>query len=424
MNPCSRGTEHPCLLAAHIMADLPVLIVGAGISGLLLAQHLQKLGVPYKIFERDAAIDARSGGWGLTLHWALPALRELLPDHLVQRLPEAYVNKAAAARGDTGRFSFFDLKTGSALYSVPAAERIRVSRVRLRQLVATGLDVQWNKTLQNIESTADTVTAHFADGTSYTGCLLIGCDGSRSPTREILYPDSHEMNPLPVQILGAATLYTAEEMAGAAEIDPFIFQGSHPESNVFLFFSILDTPNNFVESSKDKYECQIILSWADSKDIAVPSDNGERIALMKSLASDWAEPFRTLVHRLSEDTEARSIRIADWMFRPLQNRSHPRVVLMGDSAHTMTMYRGEGANNAIVDVLDLTQRVDMRSLGTMSTQALRDALDAYENDVFRRAEPSVLNSRQACVDAHDFTRILDESPLVSARVLKEDTTEQ
>lgn len=60
----------------------------------------------------------------------------------------------------------------------------------------------------------------------------------------------------------------------------------------------------------------------------------------------------------------------------------------------------------------------------MSTQALRDALDVYENDVFRRAEPSVLNSRQACVDAHDFTRILDESPLVSARVLKEDAAEK
>ncbi|GKZ23611.1 hypothetical protein AbraIFM66951_009886 [Aspergillus brasiliensis] len=406
------------------MADRPVLIVGAGISGLLLAQHLQKLGVPYKIFERDAAIDARSGGWGLTLHWALPALRELLPDHLVERLPEAYVNKAAAARGDTGRFSFFDLKTGSALYSVPAEERIRVSRVRLRQLVATGLDVQWNKTLENIESSGDTVTAYFADGTSYTGCLLIGCDGSRSPTREILYPDSHEMNPLPVQILGGATLYTAEEMAGAAEIDPFIFQGSHPDSNVFLFFSILDNPNNFAESSKDKYECQIIISWADSKEIVVPSDNRERIALMKSLTANWAEPFRTLVHRLPEDTEARSIRIADWMFRPLQNRSHPRVVLMGDSAHTMTMYRGEGANNAIVDVLDLTRRVDMRSLGSMSTETLRDALDAYENDVFRRAEPSVLNSRQACFDAHDFTRILDESPLVSARVLNKDATKQ
>ncbi|PYI11030.1 FAD/NAD(P)-binding domain-containing protein [Aspergillus sclerotiicarbonarius CBS 121057] len=401
------------------MADLPVLIVGAGISGLLLAQHLHKLGVPYQIFERDAAIDARSGGWGLTLHWALPALRDLLPDHLVQQLPETYVNKAAAARGDTGRFSFFDLKTGSALSSVPAAERIRVSRVRLRQLLATDLDIKWNKTLQNIESSDDTVTARFEDGTSYTGCLLIGCDGSRSPTRDILYPDGHEMNPLPIQILGGATLYTAEEMAGAAEIDPFIFQGSHPDTNVFLFFSILDTPNNFEDSSKDKYHCQVIVSWADSKNIPVPDDNGERIALMKSLTENWAEPFKTLVHRLPEDTEARSIRIADFMFRPQQNTSHPRVVLMGDSAHTMTMYRGEGANNAIVDVLDLTKRVDMQSLGSIPPEALRESLNAYENDVFIRAEPSVINSRQACLDAHDFAAILNGSPLVSARLLKE-----
>lgn len=53
------------------------------------------------------------------------------------------------------------------------------------------------------------------------------------------------MNPLPVQILGAATLYTAEEMAGAADIDPFIFQGSHPESNVFLFFSSMHIPSPY-----------------------------------------------------------------------------------------------------------------------------------------------------------------------------------
>ena len=45
------------------------------------------------------------------------------------------------------------------------------------------------------------------------------------------------MNPLPIQLLGGATLYTADEMAGAADIDPFIFQGSHPDSNIFLFHS-------------------------------------------------------------------------------------------------------------------------------------------------------------------------------------------
>lgn len=52
------------------------------------------------------------------------------------------MNKDAAARGDVGRFQFFDLKSGEALYSVDAEERIRVNRGRLRELLTTGLDVK------------------------------------------------------------------------------------------------------------------------------------------------------------------------------------------------------------------------------------------------------------------------------------------
>ncbi|KAJ5250434.1 hypothetical protein N7489_000844 [Penicillium chrysogenum] len=398
------------------MSDSPILIIGAGISGLVLAQYLQRHNVAFKIFDRDSAIDARSGGWGLTLHWSLPALRELLPEHLVTRFPETFVNKEASARGDTGRFQFFDLRSGDALYNIPAAERIRVSRARLRQLLTTDIDVQWNKNLQSIESTADKITAHFQDGTSSTGPLLVACDGARSRTREILYPDV-QMNQLPVQLLGASTLYSAEELGGVESIDPFIFQGSHPESNVFLFFSFLDTPNNFENSSKDRYHCQIIISWADSKEIPVPDANAERIALMNKLTDNWSEPFRSLVHKLPGDVEVRSIRIEDWMFRLGREHAHPRAVLMGDSAHTMTMFRGEGANNAIVDVLDLVTRVDMCQPSSFDSGALLSSLAAYENDVFTRAEPSFLNSRQACLDAHDFSKI-EGSPLVGSRELK------
>ncbi|CAI7635372.1 unnamed protein product [Penicillium pancosmium] len=397
---------------------MTILIVGAGISGLILAQHLQSKQIPYEIFDRDSALDARNGGWGLTLHWSLPALRSLLPDELVQRFPETFVNKDAAARGDVGRFQFFDLKSGEALYSVDAEERIRVNRGRLRELLTTGLDVKWSKTLESIESTTDGVTARFDDGTEYNGQVLIACDGARSRTRQILYPDA-AMNSLPVQLLGASTLYTAEEMNGVQKIDPYIFQGSHPDTDVFLFFSFLDTPSNFDESSRDRYHVQIIVSWADTKGINVPSQNSDRIALMKKLSDNWSEPFRSLVQKLPVDTEARSIRIEDWMFQLGRKHAHPRVALVGDSAHTMTMFRGEGANNAIVDVLDLVKRVDLEKPESFNLPTLSASLAAYEKDIFARVESSFFNSRQACLDAHEFSRIKG-SPLVMARNLKKD----
>ncbi|KAJ5112923.1 hypothetical protein N7456_001457 [Penicillium angulare] len=397
------------------MSDPPVLIVGAGISGLILGQYLQSQGVRFQIFDRDSALDARSGGWGLTLHWSLPALRQLLPKHLLERFPDTYVNKEAAIREDVGSFQFFDLKSGEALYNVPAEERIRVNRGRLRELLTSGLDVQWDKTLRDVESCEESITAHFDDGTSYTGRMLVACDGARSRVRQILYPDS-EMNKLPVQLLGASKLFTKDEMGGVELIDPYIFQGSHPDTNVFLFFSFLDTPNNFEESSKDRYHCQIIVSWADSKGIALPASSPDRIALMKKLTDNWAEPFRSLVKRLPEVADVRSIRIEDWMFKLGHEHPHPRAVLVGDSAHTMTMFRGEGANNAIVDVLDLVKRVDMQKSESFALESLKNSLDAYANDIFSRVEPSFLASRQACIDAHDFSRI-EGSPLVTARVV-------
>lgn len=125
----------------------PIIIIGAGISGLLFAQYLRKSGtrVPFRVFERDADLTTRGIGWGLTLHWSLPALRSLLPEDIVRRLPEAYVDRAAVAEGLPSTFPFYDLSTGELKAKTPAADesqRIRVTRDRLRRLLSTGLDIQ------------------------------------------------------------------------------------------------------------------------------------------------------------------------------------------------------------------------------------------------------------------------------------------
>lgn len=124
-----------------VETPLPILVVGAGISGLSLAQYLRKSGIPFRIFDRDASIASRTGGWGLTFHWGLPALKELLPEELYARLGECNVNPSAE---DAGKYRFLDLKTGESLHAAtfPTTGRLRVIRSKLRTLLATGIDVE------------------------------------------------------------------------------------------------------------------------------------------------------------------------------------------------------------------------------------------------------------------------------------------
>lgn len=111
-------------------------------------------------------------------------------------------------------------------------------------------------------------------------------------------------------------------------------------------------------------------------------------------------------------------------------------MLFADLAYlSPTLVRGEGANNALADVQDFVKRLGPHfpkfdsnasepnpssspgeTNGT-SLVSIRSAIDAYEDDVNSRGIPGVLASRQACLDAHEYGRINDESPLVKRRIV-------
>lgn len=119
-----------------------VLIIGGGIIGLLLAQALKKSDVPFTVFERDPTLSHRGRGWGLTIHWALDRFTSLLPQHLIDRLSEAHVYPEASMSDENGNFMFFDVRSGEMKWTVPPGTRMRVSRERLRALLAEGVDIQ------------------------------------------------------------------------------------------------------------------------------------------------------------------------------------------------------------------------------------------------------------------------------------------
>ncbi|KAK3301754.1 uncharacterized protein B0T15DRAFT_322591 [Chaetomium strumarium] len=405
----------------------PILIIGAGITGLVLAQYLRKRGgdVPFRIFERDADLATRGLGWGLTLHWSLPALRSLLPDDLVRRLPEAYVDRVAVEEGRPSTFPFYDLSTGELKAKTPTAtesQRIRVTRDRLRQLLATDLDIQWGKAVNNVVTAPDgTVTVSFDDGTSYEGSLVVACDGGSSRIRAALFPE-HPKHRIPVRLMGVKMDCSPEQIEPLRALDPYFLQGAGSQNDTFAYFSVLDAPGNSPEGNGGKYTCQMVVSWPirdgffnQSTPLEFPETNEDRIALIKKFAGTWAEPFRSLAHSLPSATEVKCLDLYDWP--PLKGlRTTGHVALVGDAMHAMAMYRGEGANHAIVDVLDLVELVISQLLaGDPTAVDLRAALDRYENKVVSRTRPAVLASRQACVDAHDWRRINENSPLLSRR---------
>lgn len=418
----------------------PILIIGAGISGLTMAQALRKQGIPFRIFERDESNTFRSAGWGLTLNWSLPTFRSLLPDDLVARLPETYVNGNAFNAGEKGTFTFYDLSTGEAKWKVPASERIRVSRHRLRDLLLTGVNVEWNKLLGHVAKDETGVTAYFYDGTSTTGSFLVACDGANSLVRGMMHPTTYENYQLPVRFMGTGVHYPESQVAAMLKLDPYFLQGSDPRTDAYLWFSFLETPGDKGcphpnGNGERMYHCQIMTSWpyregffgrVDPSD--VPNTNMGQLDWMKALSADWVEPFRSIVQNIPMNCEIKPVSLTDWVPRRRESDDvfGGRVVLLGDAMHNMVMYRGEGANHAIVDVSVLLDALNPLYSNTLDLtvgkvdKAFRDAVDRYEDEVLARTEIGVLASRQACLDAHDFKRLNDDSPLVRRRLMRSD----
>ncbi|KAK4183982.1 hypothetical protein QBC35DRAFT_77046 [Podospora australis] len=408
----------------------PILIVGSGISGLLLAQHLRKLSDrPFRIFERDTDLATRGLGWGLTLHWSLPALRALLPKDLVSRLPEAYVDRVAAVEEQrASTFPFFDLSTGELKASTPNSSestRIRVTREKFRRLLSTDLDIEWGKAASTFESHEDgSVTVHFDDGTLAEGSIVVACDGGSSRIRSSLFPDLPKFH-IPVKLMGVKLECTPEEIEPIRKLDPYFLQGAASANDTFFYFSTLDAPGNNTPGGTT-YTCQIVVSWpirkgffGSAEPIDFPEGGDEAgVVLFKKFSATWAEPFRSLALSIPETTtEVKCLDLYDWP-PPKDLRTRGSLALLGDALHPMAMYRGEGANHAIEDVQDFVELVlPHLTYSTTTKEALREGINAYEDKVVARARPAVLASRQACIDAHQWERITPQSPLLSKRLM-------
>ncbi|KAL4966183.1 FAD-dependent oxidoreductase [Aspergillus stella-maris] len=388
----------------------PVLIVGAGIVGLTLGQALKKRNIPFAIYERDAHPDSRGQGWAITLHWALQYIQSLLPQETLQRIQDCQVDPEVA-RNDNGNFLFINLATGEPRFKIPPSSRWRVNREKMRRALLVGIEehVHWGKRVDRVSFTEDGRPQIVIDGEeAATGKLVVGIEGSRSTVRRFLRPDEYRNDQLPVRFTGVAVDLTTDDAAPLRAMDPLLFQGCHPDTGVFFWFSILETP---ATHPTGLYRVQINMSWVvHSADDEVPDTDEGRLANMKKRAEGFTPFLLSAVQRIPDETPVLEITLADWECLPWGNYGG-RVTLAGDAAHAMVMYRGEAANHGLLDIFHLVEAIASIYAGADQSTAI----DKYENEMRNRTAPAVRLSRQACMEAHAWDQLTEGCAILSRR---------
>jgi len=169
-----------------------VLIIGAGLGGLALAQALRKKGISFQIFERDSSCSTRFQGWALSLHaWyvrknngsnyrlTFERLLSDLRDSMKDDLPSLETVSNTYGVGLPSEGAQFDemLNERARFGNAPETHFIRADRAKLRDWLRTDVEITWNKKFAHYEEDNDGVTAFFEDGTSVKGDILVGADG-------------------------------------------------------------------------------------------------------------------------------------------------------------------------------------------------------------------------------------------------------
>jgi 2-polyprenyl-6-methoxyphenol hydroxylase-like FAD-dependent oxidoreductase len=165
---------------------------------------------------------------------------------------------------------------------------------------------------------------------------------------------------------------------------------------------------------RKSYDALVGVSWMvhnPEKD-TIPKTSPERVAEMKKRAQGFAEPLLSMVMDIPDDNiTATGFRLSDFPAAPWDNCGG-LVTLAGDSAHAMTMYRGEGANHGILDAALLVDQLKQIHVSEISQQ---EGIKLYEAEMQERTHAAVLKSRQAALDGHDWDAINEKSPLIGGR---------
>lgn len=382
-----------------------VLIIGGGIGGLCLAQGLKKSGGSVAVYERDQSAHFRSQGYRIHINAdGSRALHDCLPKNLFDLFA------ATAGKPATGLLAVFNsqLREQSsrplpqAVSTEPFIFSTEVNRLTLREILLAGLDdtVHFDKTLEGIEQAGEgEVCAHFTDGTSAVGEMLIGADGTGSVVRPHLLPQA-KVSEMGFAVYGKTPL-TSQSMDWIPENLITGFSRVAGPYGVAMMFGAYRKQKEFAEAAAQHApglhltETPDYLMWTLRASLEQLGFTEEQLwhagaatlhAGVNELVKEWHPILRRIV--AEADTPA-TFSVGFRASEPIDPWQTTNVTLLGDAIHTMPPFRGVGANTALRDA-ELLHHALMDVAEKRVT--LREAVGGYEAAMLKYGFEAVTNS--------------------------------
>ncbi|KAK0102597.1 hypothetical protein ONS95_006206 [Cadophora gregata] len=378
---------------------LHVLIIGAGITGLLIAQGLKRAGIKYSIFDEEVSPEIRKREWTLNLHSARSDLKKLLTPDLYSRLREAYTDPNHIWK-ELEYTPWYNSKTGEVIHRIPRTDTINISRRRMRTLCGDGIEVEFGKSLSGVLYEGDKVTAHFSDGSDVQGDLLIGADGVRSIVREnLLGAEKANGTPCHGNFTTAIAKYSdAETALRVRSGDWEACIGYHPDGMCNMI-AISNVPDPDDPTTWEFNIANSVLS-EPPKD----TDNASRLQNVRLRCENMAEPFRSSFMDLPDSTRVFNDKLYYWIPVPWDNH-RGKTTLAGDAAHPMPPFRGQGLGQSIRDAANLVDLLKKHSSSEEAT--LSKIIDEYEKEMITRGVQEVELSLKAMSIGHDWDKLME-----------------